>query len=76
MLVDKRRAGFGAVAPGRPDDSGKNSRDDEINLLSQVASASSAFVRTKARIRTALQLCRACFACWDAIPIPANITEP
>ena len=38
------------------------------------ASASSAFVRTKARTRTALQICRACSACWDAIPIPANIT--
>ena len=34
--------------------------------------ASSAFVRTKARTRTALQLCRACSACWDAIPTPCE----
>ena len=40
-----------------------------------IAPASSAFVRTKARTRTALQICRACFACWDAIPIPVNITS-
>lgn len=32
-------------------------------------------MRTKARTRTALQICRACFACWDAIPIPVNITS-
>ena len=31
-------------------------------------------MRTKARTRTALQICCACFACWDAIPIPVNIT--
>lgn len=31
-------------------------------------------MRTKARTRTALQICRACSACWDAIPIPVNIT--
>lgn len=36
--------------------------------------ASSAFVRTKAKTRTALKICRAGSACWDAIPVPMNIT--
>lgn len=26
------------------------------------------------RTRTALKICRACSACWDAIPVPMNIT--
>ena len=49
-------------------------KKSSLHLLIAPASASSAFVRTKARTRTALQICRACSACWDAIPIPANIT--
>lgn len=54
----------------------KNPGDDEITLLLQVASASSASVYTKAQTRMALQICRAYSACWDAVPIPVNITEP
>lgn len=51
---------------------------EQCNIFFQLfysVSASSAFVRTKAKTRTALKLCRACFACWDAIPIPVNITS-
>ena len=49
-------------------------KKSSLHLLIAPASASSAFVRTKARTRMALQICRTCSACWDAIPIPANIT--
>ena len=32
--------------------------------------------KKKAQTRMALQICRAYSACWDAVPIPVNITEP
>ena len=49
-------------------------KKSSLHLLIALASASSASVYTKAQTRMALQICRAYSACWDAIPIPANIT--
>ena len=50
-------------------------KKSSLHLLIALASASSASVYTKAQTRMALQICRACSACWDAIPIPVNITS-
>ena len=51
-------------------------KKSSLHLLIALASASSASVYTKAQTRMALQICRAYSACWDAVPIPVNITEP
>ena len=59
------------------DDSKTISREEVLGSSAvDNAPASSASVYTKAQTRMALQICRAYSACWDAVPIPVNITEP